>query len=417
MTLQQTTTPWLPSYCNPHSFLPSVQEAVVLFCRRPYLFQDFVGKAIAYLQSDSVRRMGFIYDPLTTLPCKWKCSDESLFGVDLCLYAYTGHYPFDKGKIGGRFNAGSVAAAVHHSSVNMDFGGAHVGYKPGSGGGTFGHIERPLRKGEMSSDCGYLTALLAPFKEVYDDACRNILLSSPVGNQVLASVPNEYLQPGWSRHHVKLLVDIERLTTGVVPYVVAEPHTHKLAGRSLFSVSEAFLSELSPERLAAVRGTDKISIGGDLTADYFHIFDSQAELVGGVPIDGILPYVKFILSSRITPFPLKAAVTSSNIEHNRLTDTVRTDAYLQNAFANFTGVFIDIFDEEIGSYINLFQPTGLAIKVAGRRREIEISPAEVHEIFDKLEPVSPVLPLSGVLDYDRPARLLKDFTFTTDKMK
>jgi hypothetical protein len=417
MPIPQSTHPWLPAYCDPRSFLPSVQEAVVLFSRPPYLFQDFVGKALAFLRGEMARKMGFVYEPATALPCKWKCSDESLFGVDLCLYAYTGKYPFDKGLIGGRFNESSVAAAVHHSPINVDFGGAHVGYVPGPNGGVFGKIARPLREGEVTTDCGYLMALLAPFKEVYDDACRNIFLSAPTGGEVLASIPNEYLQPSWSSHRIKLIVDIERFAAGVVPYDVAKPHTHKLAGRSLLVVSEAFLSGLGPERLAAFKGREATSIGSELTADYFNIFDSRAELVSGVPVEGILPYVKYILSSRVAPFPLKAAVTSSNIEYNRLTDTVRTDAQSASAFASFTGVFIDIFDEMSGAYVNLFQPIGIAIKVAGRRREIEISPAEVHAILDPLEPVAPVLPLAGVLGYPRPTHVLDAFTFTAGSFR
>ena len=102
--MTQTTRNWLPVYCHPDTLLPAVQETITLFSHPPYLFQDFVGQAIAFLRSDSVRKMGFDYDPAKALPCKWKCADESVFGVDLILHAYSGHYPFDKGRIGGCFN-------------------------------------------------------------------------------------------------------------------------------------------------------------------------------------------------------------------------------------------------------------------------------------------------------------------------
>jgi len=409
--MSHTNRNWVPGYANPQSFLPAVQETIILFARPPYLFQDFVGKAITFLRSEMVRKMGFVYDPRTALPCKWKCSDESVFGIDLCLYAFTGHYPFDKGKIGGGFNQDSLGAAVHHCPTNIDFGGSHVGYVPGPEGGAFGHIARPLHGEEHSTDCGYLMALMAPFKQVYDDACRNILLFCPEGDQALVSVPNEFLQPSWSSRRIKLLIDIERLTCGAVPYDVSRPHTHKLAGRTLFYAHPEFMTALPEAASRRFLGPEHQPIGEELTADYFSIFDSDAELKAGVPTQRVLPYMKYILSSKLAPYPLKAAVTNSNLEYNNLTDSVRSEDLRPHAFASFTGVFIDLYDAELQSYVNLFQPIGISIKPSGRTREVEIPPAEVHEIFDRLQPAEPVLPLEGVLGYRRPERVLEAFAF------
>jgi hypothetical protein len=409
----QNTSLSLPCSCNPRGFLPAVQEAVALFQWPPYLFQDFVGKAIAFLQSHEVRQIGFELDPATALPCKWKCADESLFGVDLILYAYTGHYPFDKGKLGGRFNIESVGAAVHHSPVNLDFGGAHVGYMPGPNGGSFGSIQRPLRGSELSTDCGYLMGMLAPFKAAYDDACRNILFWSADNTRVLVSVPNEYLAVSWSSHRVKLLLDIEKIASTPVPRHANERHTRELAGRTLFYVSDAFLAGLTAEARAKLSTANPAPIGGELTGDHFHVFDSEAE--ASAPAS-ILPYMDSILSSRVAPYPLEAAVTSCNIEHNRLTDTVRRDDLRPYAFASFSGVFIDMLDASTNAYVNLFQPIGISIKPAGHGREIEISPAEVHDIFDDLEPADPVHPLEEVLGYERPVHLLEQFTFPTGRL-
>jgi hypothetical protein len=409
--MTQTTRNWLPVYCDPRSLLPTVQETIILFSEPPYLFQDFVGKAITFLKSEAVQKMGFVFNPKTALPCKWKCSDEAVFGVDLCLYAYTGHYPFDKGKIGGCFNEESLGAAVHHSRTNIDFGGSHVGYWPGEGGGTFGYIARPLHEAEISTDCGHLMALMAPFKQVYDDACRNILFFSPEEGRVVVSVPNEFLAPNWSSQNIKLIVDVERLTAGPVPYDVDKPYTHKLAGRSFFYAHPDFLAALPPETAAQFRTRERVPIGQELTADTFSIFDTAAELVDGSPTLRLLPYMKYVLSSKLAPYPLKAAVTNTNIEYSKLTDSVRAEQFRPHAFASFTGVFIDMYDAELSSYVNLFQPIGISIKPAGRSREVEIPPAEVHHIFDRLEPADPVLPLEGVLGYAHPRHVLEKFTF------
>ncbi len=406
-----TTRHWLPTYCDPGCLLPSVQETVVVFRHAPYLFEDFVGKAAAFLHSERVRALGFDFDTRRALPCTWKCSDESLFGVDLALYAYSGAYPFDKGKIGGRFNDASLGAAVHHAAINIDFGGAHVGYRPGPDGGSFGHIGRPLRETEVSTNCGYLMHLLTPFKQVYDDACRNIVLFRPEGAEVLVSIPNEFLHPGWSSQPVKLLVDPERLTAGTVPYDVEKAYTHKLAGRSLFHVNQRWLAGLAPEVARAFGTPDRTPIGAELSADLFTIFDSQAEVVGGMARQRLLPYMKHILSSRIAPYPLKAAVTSANIEHNKLVDAVRAEQFRPYSFASFTGVFIDVYDPAVDNYVNLFQPVGIAIKPAGRTREVELEPEEIHHIFDRLEPAPAVHSLRHVLGYERPRHLLDQFTF------
>ena len=73
---------------------------------------------------EQARDAGFTQDPGAALPCKWKCADESLFGVDLAIYAFTGQYPFDKGLIGGRINEPSIAAAVHHAILAKEHGAA-----------------------------------------------------------------------------------------------------------------------------------------------------------------------------------------------------------------------------------------------------------------------------------------------------
>ena len=43
---------WLPPYGDPSAFLPKVQETRVLFGRRPYLFPDFVGRALGFLAGE-----------------------------------------------------------------------------------------------------------------------------------------------------------------------------------------------------------------------------------------------------------------------------------------------------------------------------------------------------------------------------
>jgi hypothetical protein len=404
---------WLPAYCNPGVFLPAVQECVILFNERPFLFQDFVARAIRFLESETVRKMGFVYDRAAALPCKWKCSDESLFGVDLCLYAFTGQYPFDKGQIGGMYNEGSLGAAVHHAAINLDFGGSHVGYIPGDGGGRFGNVHRPLRETEHSADCGYLMGTITPFKQAYDDARENILIFSVKQERdIFVSIPNEYLQPGWSSHRIKLLIDIERLTSCVVDYDIHKSYTHKVAGRTLFKLNEEFLSKVSPAKAARFRAKEQTPIGTELTAEYFNIFDSRAELGGDdAPLNRLLPYMKFILSSKLAPYQLKCAVTNTNIEYNKLTDSVRSEVFRPYGFASFTGIFIDIYDEDVGNYVNLFQPTGISIKPQGRIREVEISPAEVRHIFKDLEPAKPVHPLENVLNYSSPEKTLDKFTF------
>ncbi|MCU0694884.1 MAG: hypothetical protein MUF54_26230 [Polyangiaceae bacterium] len=353
--------------------------------------------------------------PLPVSGLRGQGADESLFGVDLCLYAFTGQYPFDKGKIGGIFNEPSVGAAVHHAETNVDFGGSHVGYSPGPGGGSFGRILRPLHTDETSTDCGALMALLAPYKAAYDDAGENIEMFQPEDDDVLASIPNEFLQPGWSSGPIKLLVDIEAFTRGPARFDRNRPWTRTLAGRSLFRVSPAFLDSLPASVLDVFRSPEPVSIGSWLTEEYFHIFDTRVAFgPDGVPEQRLVPYVKYALASRRVPFPLKAAVINTNIEYNRLTDCVRSPKLAAYAFASFTGVFIDMFDERINAYVNLFQPVGLSVKPAGRCREFEMGPDELHHVLDGLTPAEPHLPLSNVLGYDRPDHVLDAWTFAPD---
>jgi len=377
--------------------LPKVQETRSLFTRKPYAFPDFIGKAIAFLKSEEVRSMGFEVDPSRTLPCKWKCSDECLYGVDLAIYAQTGGYPFDKGRIGGIFNGESLEAAVHHGPINIDFGGSHVGYVAGDGDGSFGTIWRPQR-GVHSSDCGHLSGLLAPFVREYDDAIKNVLVYQPPGEKVIVSVPNEFLQPNWSARSIKLLVDTDTLAEGEVEYDQGLPYTHTPIGRSLFYASRRFLDSLKPNERALLASADPTPIGAALSHGFFNIFDVNAELdAHELPTERLLVYMKYILAAKHAPPPLKAAIINANIEHNHLTDSVRVPAYRPYSFASFSGVFLDLFDYEQGRYATLFQPLAVAIKPANRMREYELLPDEIHHRFDGLKAAEPVIPMGDVL--------------------
>ncbi len=395
--MHRTNRLWLPAYCSPEGLLPKVQETRSLFANQPYAFPDFVGRAYAFLKSKEVRSMGFEFDADKALPCKWKCPDESLFAADLAIYAQTGHYPFNKGKLGGGFNDKALGAAVHHGSINIDFGGSHVGYMPGADGGSFGHVWRP-QNNAPSTNCGYLSALTAGFRSVFDDAIRNIFVYQPPGERVYVNVPNEYVQPNWSSLSIKLLIDTETFTNGEVEYDPKAPQTHFPIGRTLFHLSDAFLAGLPAAERVRLMTPEPTPIERSLAPKYFNIFDVDTEVDShGFPLQRLLPYMKYILAARHAPPLLKAAIINTNIEHNRLTDTMRAEAYRPYAFASFSGVFIDLFDEVSGRYGVLFQPLAIAIKPAGRLREVELLPEEIHVKFDKLKPAKPVIPMEDVL--------------------
>lgn len=409
--MNKSTRTWLPAYCAPDAYLPRIQETRALFSHPPYLFSDFVGRALGFLQSEQAGKMGFTYDPANTLPCKWRCADESVFGVDLALFAFTGQYPFDKGQIGGRFNEGALGAAVHHGLTNVDFGGGHVGYSPGPRGGHFGQIFRPLC-GETSTDCGYLCSVVAPFKQVYDDACENILVFKPEGDRLLLSIPNEYIQPGWSSSSVKLIIDTDRLTDGDVPYQRDRPYTHTPIGRTLFFLKEGLLETLPEEEARRFQTPTPRPFGRRLTHPFFNIFDADAPLdEDGLPRQRLNLYMKYIVSAQNCPSTLKAAIVNTNLEYNTLTDAVRSPAYLPYSFASFTGVFIDLYHEPLQSYLNLFQPLGLSIKPAGSKAMVELLPEEIHELIDQQRPAVPVRPLEQVMGYAAPDDVRTLFTF------
>ena len=395
--MHRTNRFWLPTYCAPDGLLPKVQETRTLFSKRPYAFPDFVGRAISFLQSKEVKAAGFEFCPDKALPCKWRCADESLFGVDLALYAQTGHYPFDKGRLGGGFNEMALGAAVHHGPINIDFGGSHVGYTPGENGGSFGRIWRP-QNGAPSSNCGYLTSFMAGFRSVYDDAIKNILVYQSPGGQVFVNVPNEYVQPNWSSLAIKLMVDTDTFTNGEVDYEPVSAHTHCPIGRTLFHLSDTFLDGLTHEDRERLTTADPTPIGRLLSPKFFNIFDVEADIDShGLPKQRLLPYMKYILAASHAPPLLKAAIINTNIEHNRLTDLTRAEEYDPYGFASFSGVFIDLFDDVSGRYGVLFQPLAIAIKPAGRLRETEFLPEEIHDRFHKIKPAKPAIPLEDVL--------------------
>lgn len=392
-------------------FVPKIQETRVLFSKPPFYFPDFVGRALAFLQSDTARKMQFHFEDSHILPCKWKCSDESLFQVDLSLYSMTGLYPFDKGLIGGYFNQSSLGAAIHHGGINIDFGGSHVGYVPGPGGGSFGHIWRPQHHCH-STDCGHLMSVITPFISVYQDACDNIFLYSPDGERLLVSIPNEFLQPLWSTQRIKLKVDLPHLTAGAVEYREDLPYTHTSISRSLFRVNPAFLEELNGDDARPFWSPQPKPIGRHLTPAYFDIYDAQAEMdEQGLPRQRLMLYMKYIVATQYSPPALKAAIVNTNLEHNRLADAVRAPQYADYAFASFTGIFIDLYDDQSENYLNLFQPIAMAIKPRGRQGQVEILEEEIYRLFENLKPVPPKVALYDRLTSASISKITERFTY------
>ena len=410
--MERTNRHWMPDYCRPERFLPPIQRTEALFKNRPYYFPDFLAKALTFLQGDEAEKYGFRFDPDTTLPCKWKCADESLFQVDLALVSYCGHFPFDKGQIGGRFDAGSLGAAVHHGGDNVDFGGSHVGYVPGKNGGEFGRIWRPQHQ-SYSTDCGYLMGLIAPFCELYADACKNIKVALPAGGRPVVSIPNEFLQPSWSSQSIKLLVDMDTFTAGPVPCDNAIPGGEPVVGHSLFWLNPEVFDALTDEETEQLASEEPTAIGHALQPRFFAIFDTHAQLdSAGVPRQRILGYMNQIVASRLSPSGLKAAVVNANIEYNHLTDTIRAEGYRPYSFACFTGIFIDMFDETTGNYCNLFQPVGLTIKPRGHTRQIDIAPDELRHLLRGVKKAKPAMPMGKALPAKSAKSALDHYTFT-----
>jgi hypothetical protein len=299
---------------------------------------------------------------------------------------------------------------VAHGSINVDVGGSHVGYLPDDHGGSFGRIWRPATQ-QYSTDCGHLMGVLAPYQRVYRDACDSILVVQPQGERPLVSIPNEYVQPTWSSERIKLLVTLNELTDGEVEYDPHQPHTATMVGRSLFYLHPRFLEELDTQSARALCEPWPQPIGRLLRHRYFNIWDSEAELENGLPQNRLLLYMKFILSARHSPAPLKAAVVNTALQHNRLTDTVRRGIYRDYDFVSVSGVFIDQYDKQSRAYVNLFQPMGMTIKPRGEGREREFTPEQIHEIFARLPLAKPAMPLEQVFGYERPEHVLESFTF------
>ena len=407
----KTNRHWFPHYCNPDNYLPQIHKSKELFRRPPLYFPDFVGKALGFLQSETAAKMGFQYDPRKLLPCKWKCADESLFQTDITLYAYTGFYPFDKGAIGGFLNVGSLGAAVNHGQINLDVGGSHVGYRPGAQGGSFGYVWRPQQEC-MSTDCGYLMSLVMPFDSVYKEAMDSILLFSPDGERVILSIPNEFIQPNWSTHPVKLLIDLETVAAEPVEDDPKKPYTHTPINRSLFYVQPDFLKDMNTDKIRIRSAAAPTPIGHHLQAGHFGIFDERVELdENGLPRERLLLYMNEIVSALDAPSILKACIINTSLEHTRLIDAVRSPGFKPYSFASFSGVFIDLYDETTNSYYNLFQPLGLSLKPKGTRYQVDVIQDEIYDHFKTVKSVSPKVDLAGTGLGVGGERLVERFTY------
>ncbi len=416
----------LPCQTQPRNILPAILPLSSVLEAPPFEVSDFVRRALGLLASRKGRKLaGADFTQTGTLPCKWTCADESLFTIDLVLYACTGRFPFDKGQLGGRFNPGTLGAGFHHGPLHIDLGGAHVGAVEESGGTfRFGHVLRPIA-GTTSTDCGWLMQLLAPFKRVYDQACENILITKTLGSLV-ASIPNEYVHPGWTGDTVKLLVDLEaigaetspvssRARTGFVHPDHREPSRDgrpssqcpppSCAGRSTFLLPEGFASRLSRDRRGRLEMGDTVPMGRALRAQDFHLYDAGTVVdEQGLPRDRVLLYVKDILTATGTQYPLGAAVVSSCIEYNILTDSLRHESCRKYGAASFTGVFIDWYSEEAGNYVNLFVPIGFSVKRPGSCQILEFNPEEIRAMLHDCKPIQPLKDLNALLGYD-PDRL------------
>ncbi len=426
------TNDWVPTHARPTAFLPATVAPETVFEPPPFEVSEFVRRALGMLASDRwIRAAGKEFDRTRLLPCKWKCADESLFSVDLVLHACTGQFPFDKGKLGGRFNPESLPAAFHHGPYHLDLGGSHVGVvEDGTGHLEVGYVTRPLQ-GTRSTDCGWLMQVLAPFKRVHDQACESILLAR-TDDTLRLTVPNEYLHPGWSTSPVKLLLNLDALgahraetssgdrtrrrqeplnssrTSTAGPHATAGP----VAGCTTFAIPPDFVERLSNRQRLRLEAGEVVPVGQGLRPHDFHLYSTETVTDrDGLPVDRLLLYVKEIVAGGRAPYPLTGALINACIEYNALTDALRQDAFRPYGAASFTGVFIDRYDEALGTYVNFFAPVAFSLKIPGAREIIELNAAELRNELLEVRPADPARPLTAVLGYDPTRAIPPRFDF------
>ena len=391
----------IPPYLATQDYLWNGMCSEELINTKVFLFSDFAARALNYLKSPGIKAKGFNYDATSSLPCTWKCSDESVFGIDLIVYGLTAKFPFNKGLIGGKYNAGSVGAAVHHGFGNVDFGGSHVGYVKDRPDDNFGYIWREAHN-DYSSDCGYLMGVLKPFKKRYDELNKLISFNKEDEN-IFVSFPFYMLESSKQDSSIKMILRDELFNDN--NYVITDGMIKRM-------VSKQVISRMDPETLNKLSSGLKISGKKVLKPEFFEIFDINAKLDEESNVqEGILAYMKYILSSSVLSYSVKAALINTGLEQALLRKTVSLEQYRYISFASFAGLIIDVYDPTVKNFINLYMPLELSLKAKGYTDVTVVEPAQLQEQILAQSPVEMQNKIAENTGICGTAEVLDDFSF------
>lgn len=275
--------------------------------------------------------------PGKIMPSRAFCSDESQGFPIILIAKQFGTFPFNHGLVGG-----VVATALHptHAAHGKDIviiQASHVGYDPENK--SFGRYRRIQTKNcHHSANCGKISAVLKPYQNEYEFACKNIYLEPISEGSYNISINNLLLQADSKNG---LLPDLAQL-------VAYDKNNQAILVRSL-STARVFKANLNLIKRIGKRWPQqkRQKIGKQLSADLFSFKrESVNDLKNHEHLEqNLMEAMPYIVTDSAPE--LAAAQINTQVEFDRCyRSIIQADNYRQRNLIFISGLNIDISPQE-----------------------------------------------------------------------
>mmetsp|Transcript_53843 Transcript_53843/g.125561 ORF Transcript_53843/g.125561 Transcript_53843/m.125561 type:complete len:509 (+) Transcript_53843:55-1581(+) len=321
------------------------------------------------------------------------CADENQGFPAMIITKHFGAYPFTHGYLGGIMALDRHGPHSHHGEDMVIIHAPHVGYDPDAG--KYG-VYRRRQIGDlhhsMSTCCGKVAGVLAPYVESYEKALGRISVREAKDGVVLLNIGNSLLNP--EEDDLGIALNFDRMvepggmdnplllqSTSVV-YIASQEFADlykKVAppsGQSPAASQSEVLKDMDAHGIAwkSLKSPELSSL---LTQDFFSFRKTDADLPGEANrLERVLvPHLPFILTAPHDPEFTAALIVMQSEFDRGVHSIVTSDAYEGRNLVLISGLNVDIAppaDDMEAFPQTMFLPWAAYVQLAdGSQRVIE----------------------------------------------
>lgn len=325
------------------------------------------------------RSLGFSKEYM--MPSRAFCSDENQGLPIIIITKHFGTFPFDHGRVGGIIAVDRHLPHAGHGEDSVIIQASHVGYDPATS--LFGYCKRPKMNGDcISSSCGKISNVIAPFLDRYKFAKQRIFLHRTDTGDHLITVKDSFIDFESKPVKKGLVLRLHNIVRISDENQIVPVATHSTS--HTYEVSEEFRKRIDSTGYIWKSGTGE-AIDEHLKSDLFFFRENIVNIdESGILEKNLIEFMPAIVTNKSPA--LKAAKINVQMEFARTVESIRRGTEYQGKnLLYIAGLNIDIAAHEEYPETSYFVPWAAHVQLKDSCPiEEYIHPIEQAQLFEKL---------------------------------